>query len=77
MCVGAFPILGDKLNCYMELYYDFPDKVSIKTPLCKEGSITRAPSRVPTASTTAAIQAPLSCPVPICCEIEDRLGAAI
>lgn len=85
MCVGAFPILGDKLNCYRELYYDFPDKVSIKTPLCNEVSITRAPSRVPAASTETVIRAPLSCPVPICCKIEgkaricrcSRLGARV
>lgn len=71
MCVGAFPILGDKLNCYTELYYDFPDTVSIKTPLCNEVSITRAPSRIPAASTETVIPAPLSCPLPICCKIED------
>lgn len=70
MCVGAFPILGDKLNCYTELYYDFPNTASIKTPLCNEVSITRAPSRVPAVSTENVIPAPLSCPLPICRRIE-------
>lgn len=46
--------------------------ISIKPPLCKEVSITRAPARGPAASTEAAIPAPLSCPPPICCKIEDE-----